>query len=280
MGKISIITDTTCDLSIDVLNNRGIGYIPLNVEINGVNYKDRITITTAEFYNKIKEKDAFPRTSLISPSDFEEVFQTELNSGNEVIYISVSSKLSGTYNSANIAKNNIRSEKINVIDSQTGSSGMAILVLEANRMVSQGLNSTEIIENISNLISRQKCMIYVENMEMLKRNGRIPPALAAIGNVFKIKPILTVKDGNVELFGKARGKKIAFKQISENILSEDIDLTYPIMVAHANNAEYATDIINLLKENLKNAKFIISELGPAMGSHSGESAIAIWVTIK
>lgn len=276
MQNITIFTDTTCDLDLDYLESIGVKYLPLTIEIGNSTYKDRIEITSSEFYEKISAKDVYPKTSLVSPQDFEDNFRRELESGNDVICITISSGLSGTYNSAILAKNNIESDKLHVIDSKAGSVGVGMVVIEAARLSKICSTSAEIVEKLNDLISKQTSFIYVESMEMLKRNGRIPSALAAIGGLLRIKPILTLKDGNLEVLTKARGQKIAFNYMVDEISKESLNLDYPFMIGHADNKEYAEIIKNKLLEHYPEAKFIICEIGPTIGSHSGKDALALW----
>lgn len=276
MNKITIFTDTTCDLDLDYLNSIGVKYLPLTIEINEVLYKDRIDISPSEFYNKTNEKNVYPKTSLVSPQDFEDIFKKELELGNEVICITISSGLSGTYNAAVLAKNNIDSDKIHIVDSRTGSVGIGMIVIEAAKLAKQSYTASEIIDRLDSLIAKQSSYIYIENIEMLKRNGRIPSALATIGSILGIKPILNIKEGRLDVLSKLRGQKQAFKYMLDAILNTPLNLNYPIMIAHADNIDYAEFLKSKILEKHKNAEFIISEAGPAIGSHSGRDAVALW----
>ena len=280
MSKISIIVDSTCDLNIEIMKSNKIIFAPLGVEIEGHMYQDKINITSKEFYEKIRKKDVFPKTSLVSPSAFEDLFKKELDKGNEVLCITLSSQLSGTYNSANIAKNNLESDKIHIIDSKTSCSGAGMLILAAANLVKDGHDIDFIKKALDNIILNQICMIYVEDMEMLKRGGRVSGTAASLGSILKIKPILTTKEGSVVLHSKARGKKAAFKDIVRIFEKESLDRKYPIMVAHANNLEGASNLISLLGCAAEGMDVLISEIGPAVGTHSGEGAIAIWAVKK
>lgn len=276
MSKISIIVDSTCDLNVETMKRNNIIFAPLGVEIDGHMYHDKIDITAKEFYEKIRKKDTFPKTSLVSPATFEDLFKKELDKGNDVLCITLSSNLSGTYNSANIAKNVLESDKVHIIDSKTSSLGCGMLVLAAINLVKEGYDINFIKDVLNNIISNQMCMIYVEDMEMLKRGGRVSNVAASLGSVLKIKPILTTKDGSVVLHNKVRGKKAGFKEIVRTFERETLDKKYPIMVAHANNIEGASELISLLGCVADGMDVLISEIGPAVGTHSGEGAIAIW----
>lgn len=276
MNKISIIVDSTCDLNVEIMKSNTIIFAPLEVEIEGTIYQDKINITSKDFYEKIQKKDVFPKTSLVSPSVFEDLFKKELDKGNEVLCLTLSSHLSGTYNAANIAKNTLESDNIHIINSSTSSSGLGMLVLAAVNLAKKGHDIEFIKKALNNIISNQLCMIYIDDMEMLKRGGRISGESAFLGSILKIKPILTIKDSSLVLHSKARGKKAAFKDIVRTFEKESLDKKYPIMIAHANNLEGVSELISLLGSVADGMDVLISEIGPVVGTHSGEGAIAIW----
>lgn len=281
MKKITIITDTICDIPIIELEKKNIKYVPILVEINGITYKDKIDITNREFYEMISDKSTYPKTAQISPGAFEDIFKEELAKGNEIICITISSGLSGTYNSAHIAKTLLDSKDIHIIDSCSATMGQGALVLRAAKMLEDGcVDVSDIISELNHMIKKQESLIVLENMEMLKRGGRIPSSVATIGGFLNIKPTLTFKSGKLEMLGKCRGFKAAVKQAVSKICSSDIDTQYPITVAHANNLEACLDFINQLNEKIPSLKIETSEVGPAIGSHSGEGALAIFYQTK
>lgn len=276
MNKISIIVDSTCDLSVELMESKGIIFAPLGIEISGELYQDKVNITVKEFYEKIRKKGVYTKTTLVSPATFEKLFKSELDKGNDVLCITLSSQLSGTYNSANIAKESLESDRIHIVDSKTASLGSGMLVLVAESLAKEGKDIDYIKSVLNDIIVKQQCLIYIEELEMLKRGGRIPVAAAAIGSVLKIKPILTTKKGKLEMTTKVRGRKAGFREIIRAFENVDLDKKYPIMVAHANNLEGATELISLLGIVSEGMEVIISEIGPAVGAHSGEGALAIW----
>lgn len=276
MNEISIIVDSTCDLSVEVMESKGIIFAPVGIEVDGEVYEDKINITAKEFYEKIRKKGVHPKTTLVSPATFEQLFKRELDKGNEVLCITISSQLSGTYNSANIAKESLESDKIHIVDSTTVCLGSGMLVLVAERLAKEGKNIESIKKVLNDMIEKQLCLMYIEELEMLKRGGRIPAAIASIGSVLKIKPILTTKDGVLEMTTKVRGKKAGFREIIRTFENAELDKRYPIMVAHANNLEGATELISLLGVVTEGMEVIVSEVGPAVGTHSGEGALAVW----
>lgn len=273
--KVTIVVDSTCDIDVKVAEELGVRYMPILIDINGKNYKDGYEITYKEFYKKISEKDVCLKTSLISPLEFEKVFKEELAKGMDVVCLTISSSLSGTYNSAMITKNMLESDKVHVIDSKNVSLGFGLLVFEAARLANEGLTAKEIVEKIELLKEKQRLLTYVETLEMLKRGGRIPKSLATIGGVLRIKPILAMEDGILNTVTKTRGKKAGFKFLIERFNEMEINKEYPFIVAHSDNLDGANEFIEEIKDKLEGVKVIVSEIGPAVGTHVGQGAVAM-----
>jgi len=273
--KVTIVVDSTCDIDIRVAKEVGIRYMPVLIDINGQQYKDGYEITCKEFYEKLVNKNTQVKTSLVTPIEFEEIFKEELATGMEVICLTISSSLSGTYNSAILAKNMVDSDKIHIIDSKTVSLGFELLALEAAKLANQGLSAKEIVEKIEYLKEKQSLLVYVETLDMLKRGGRIPKSLATVGEVLRIKPILAMEEGILNTVTKTRGKKAGFKFLLETLNKMDINKDYPFIVAHADNVDGANELIKEMKDNLNDVELIVSEIGPAVGTHVGQGAVAI-----
>lgn len=280
MSNVIIVTDSTCDLTLEMMQDYGVRFLPLSVDINGKVYKDKLEITNAAFYEAIKDKNVFPKTSQVTPLSFEEVFKEELGKGNEIICITISSELSGTNSSANIAKETLESDRIHVIDSRTVSLGEGYLVKVAAEKAREGISATEIIKYIESLIEKQDVIITFDTMEMLKRGGRISPAKAAIGGILGIKPMLTITNGVLEPVGKAKGKKAAVKEMMQYIKDKNIDLSKTVMVAHSHDEDGGNKMVETLKEEFNISDVIISEMGSTVGTHAGPGAIALFFIRK
>lgn len=280
MSKIAVVTDSTCDLSFEFMKENNIKFLPLAVDMGDKTYKDKIEISNAEFYERIKDKTVTPKTAQVTPFAFEEVFKAELEKGNEVICITLSSILSGTNSSANIAKEGIGSDKIHVIDSKSVSLGEGYLVYTAAKMAEEGKSIGEIVEYIETLIKKLDTIIAFDTMEMLKRGGRISPAKAAIGGILGIKPMLTITEGTLEPVGKAKGKKAAYKEMIQYLKDKDIDLTKPVMVVHSNDVEACDNMIEILRNEFSVSDIMSSEIGPVVGTHAGPGALGIFFIRK
>lgn len=280
MNRVVMVTDTTCDLSLETMREEGIRFLPLSVDIGGKIYKDKLEIDNASFYEAIKDKTVIPKTSQVTPYSFEEVFKEELDKGNEIICITLSSELSGTNSAANIAKNNLNSEKIHIIDSRTVCLGEGYLVKVAARKAREGYSAYEIIKCIKKLMEKQDAIIALDTMEMLKRGGRISPAKAAIGGILGIKPMLTITDGILEPVGKARGNKAAVKEMVQYLKDKNIDISKTAMVAHSRDQEGCDKMVQILKDEFGVIDIITSEIGSVVGTHAGPGATAVFFIRK
>ena len=199
---IRIITDSTCDIELEEQERLRIDIVPLTVSFGEDQYLDRVEINKTNFFDKLRKCDSLPTTSQANPDGFLKLFSQYTDSGDVVVYISMSSKLSGTYQSALIAKDMAGSKDIYVIDSKNATFGLALLVRAAVKMRDEGKNADEIVNNIEDLISRIKLMAVVSTLRYLKMGGRISASVAAVGNILGIVPVLGLDDGEIKAFGK------------------------------------------------------------------------------
>lgn len=277
---IKLVVDSTCDLEQSILEELNVCTLPITVDINGKVYKDKIDLTVDDFYKKIREKDVFPKTAQVIPSVMENIFKDELEKGNEVVCITISSGLSGTYNSANIVKNMIGSDKIHIIDSRSASLGFGMIVIELAKMIKDGASVKQLIDRADYIIRNQEAIAYVDSLEMLKRGGRISPSAATLGGVLGIKPIIAIDNGLIKSIGKARGKMNALKHLAGIINSNNIDKDIGLYVAHSNIDKGCDEDLDIIKEYGVNHEITISHIGAAVGTHVGEGALALFFVKK
>lgn len=277
MSNIVIITDSASDLSLDVMNQNNIKFASMLIELKGESFLDKVDLMPNDFYDKIKKENIMPKTSQPNPGTFERLFREELDKGNKIICITISSNLSGTYNSACIAKDLLESDDIFIIDSKCGSSGEGLIVLEAAKMISEGLEVDDILSNLKTIINNLKTIISVDSIELLKKGGRISNSVAAIGTLLNIKPILTIEDGKVISFGKAKGTKSSHAKLIAYLEENGLTNESKIVISHAQNLEGALTIKNKLEENYLVDNIQIFDIGPTIGSYSDIGAIAIFM---
>lgn len=277
MPTIQIITDSMTDVPQDIRDRYQIKVVPLKVHFGDEEYRDGVDLTYPEFYKKLSESKELPRTSQITPPEFVEVFKESLAEGKEVLCINGSSRASGTYQSAVLAKNELDSDKIDVIDTLGLSFGGGMLVYEAAKMAEDGAARQEIVEHLNNLRPRVDHIFTVDTLEYLKKGGRLNPMKATIANILNIKPILTVVDGLVEPLDKVRGSKKVIQKMIELAKQRGGDFTSKtVALAHA----IIPDKVEMFKEEvaaeLKPKEIIVTEIGCTIGTHAGPGTLAIF----
>lgn len=274
MDKIKIITDSTADLPLDIIKRYDIEVIPLQVIFGEDSYNDGSDINIHEFFQKIKATGIFPTTSSINPKSYYDSFNKYLEDGYKILVITISSKLSGTYQSSCIAKKMLETQDIRIIDSLNVTSGLGILVLNAAKLVESGHDLKFIEDKTMDLIPHVKSALAFESLEHLIKGGRLSWAAGTIGNVLGIKLILTVIDGKLEVLDKVRGSKRATRRIIDYMDEHGImEGQTSILLSVAE-----TEVHNALLSELfsKQIDFLESEVGCVVGTHSGPGACGIF----
>lgn len=277
MNKVIITTDSTADLSQDILNNRGIQTIPLYVRFGDETYKDGVEIQTELLYEKVSELGYLPKTQAASPGDFEVFFKKYLDLGYDIVHISIGSKISATYQSAVIAKDLLEAENIYIVDSKNLSSGIGLLVLKASDLKEQGLSASEIYNSINKLVPQVSSQFAIKTLDYLHKGGRASGLTAFVGSVLQIKPIIKVIDGKLEVYKKSVGKmKRALDLMIDDLVKvkEKIDKHY-VFITHS----IADDSFNYIKEQLTDKievkQIIEGHAGCVISSHCGKGTIGI-----
>lgn len=273
--SIAIVTDSTADLSLDMYKQFGIRMVPLTVYFDEESYRDWEEMEPIKFYEKLKQSANLPRTSQVNPEQFIKVYEEEIEKGNDVISIHLSSRLSGTYNSACIAKQMLETDRIYPIDGRTASIGTGILAVLAKRMGDQGKSAKEIVEFIEQKKRTIRHLFAVETLEYLKKGGRISPAKATLGNILNIKPILQIVDGIVEPFDKVRGMKRAVPRIIEEIKKKGLDLSNQLCgLSYGGDLSEAQEYVDMIKKELSPGELIVTHIGSVIGTYVGPGTCA------
>lgn len=272
---VKIITDSTADIPEDLLKKYGIEIVPLTVNFEDKSYLDKIEISSSEFFDKLAKVDKLPTTSQASPGILVEAFEKELEKGNEIVSILISSKFSGTYGSSIIAKEMVGSDKIYLIDSETACLGHCMLVLEAAKLANEGLSASEIYKKIEEIKTKISIYAGVDTLKYLEKGGRLSKGAAVVGTILNIKPIIKVKSGKIESIDKVRGKAKVFKWLDDFIANNVKPQNKTVAVYYSVNEETANELKNLLIEKYNAKEVIIGEIGPVIGTHVGPNALAI-----
>ena len=272
MSKIKIITDSTSYIEKSYVIHENISVVPLNYVFDGQSYVEGFKGEYDAFFNKLASTNLFPTTSQPAAGDFFEVYQNAFKEGyDEIIAILLSSKISGTYNSAVLAKNMLEDERITIIDSESAASNLRFLVEDAVNMAKKGKTSKEIEDFIEKKKKNMKIFLTTGTLEYLARGGRLSSIQSALGNLLSIKPIIQLKDGELELLEKVRGKNNALSKILSYI-NEDVQR---IGVCHILNIEEAVKFKEMLEEKYPNAMITLDDLGPVVGAHLGPKTLGI-----
>lgn len=273
--SIKIITDTSSDILPD--NEYGITVLPINILIDGVTYKDGIDITHEEFYNKMVESEELPKTSQINPHDYECAIKELTKDGSSVIIITVSGKLSGTIQSAHIAADGY--DNVYIVDSENVSVAQKALVLRCKDLIKSGLGVKAICEKLEEDKKRLNILGLLDTLDYLKKGGRISSSMAVIGGLLSIKPVLSVKDGEVVMVGKSRGSRNGnnvLKELIKNVGGIDTSLPYCLGYTGLSDdliKKYIIDSKELWEASGHTPDY--STIGGTIGTHTGPGAIAI-----
>ena len=267
MEKIKIITDSTLDLPADLIRERDIEVLPLLINFGEESYLDGVEINTKEMIEKIDATGVLPPTAQVTPNRFEEAFKKYLDEGYKIVTLILSSDMSGTYQSACIAKEMLESDDIVVIDSRNVTSGLGILALKACDLRDKGLGIKEIEEEIIRVIPKVKCTLNFESLENLVRGGRLSKTAGAIGSVLGLRLILEIKEGKMSVKDKVRGNKKALKKLISDFENADVDFDSPIVLLEFLNEDVYEGLKVYFQE--KEINYIDSKVGCAVGNHSG-----------
>lgn len=278
---IRIITDTSSDLSWQRCKEIGVDMIPLRVNFGTESFLSGIDITNAEFYERLSRADALPTTSQITPGEFEQIFTEYIQQGDDIVCLFISSKMSGTYQNALLAKEMLGAQNIYMVDTLTVTFALALLVEEAANMRNAGfLSAKEIAEKIEELAPRSVLWAVIEDLKYLKLGGRLSPGSAFFASILGICPVITIKNGLVETVGKARGKTAAYKLIDGLIQKNQISSDYHVVLGHSNAPQAQESFADYFKEALKKREVRFCEIGSIVGTHAGPGACGITYIAK
>lgn len=275
---IKIVTDSTAYLSKEMMNEYGITFVPLSVAFSDESFKEN-EITNEYFYEKMKQSAEIPTSSQPATIDIYNLFETHIKDGNDVVAIFLSSKMSGTYSGANLAKNMILEKypnaKIEIIDSESNCMQMGFCVMAAAKAAKEGKPIIEVALEARKIIATSRFLFVPQTLEYLRKGGRIGGASAIIGGILHIKPILTVENGVATVFDKVRTSKKAIDRMLEKFKS-DIDEKGlgDIVVHHIDNEEGASMLAEKVKA-ITGKNVNIYPIGPIIGLHVGPGTVGI-----
>lgn len=275
---VRIITDSTSDFSPARAQELGIQVVPLQVHFGAECYRDGVDITNREFYEKLAASQELPTTSQVNPDQFAQVFQACVDAGDEAVGLFISSKLSGTCQSAMIARSMVDEERIFVVDSQTVTFALNLLVEEAVSMRDQGASAREIAARLEELSQRVRLLAVVDTLKYLKKGGRISATAAVVGGMLGINPIIGLglkEKGVVECPAKARGKKAAFRWLTEEFRRVPPDPAYRVSFGHSDSPSALAECRAAFQDLVDLDRALVGDIGAVVGTHAGPGAAGI-----
>ncbi|MCX8214958.1 MAG: DegV family protein [SAR202 cluster bacterium] len=277
---VKVVTDSTSDLPADYAKALDVTIVPLNVSFGTETFKDNVTITADDFYQRLTTATVLPTTSQPSPGDFVEVYDRLGEDAEGIVSIHLSSKESGTHNSAVQAQGMTKANcPIDVVDSEQFSMGLGMIVIKSAEAAARGASVEEVAAIARNAIGLSQCVASFDTLEYLERGGRIGKAKALVGSLLKLKPAIIIRDGQVHELGKTRTLVKSIAQLKD--AARSFAPVEALCVLHSTTpdvaAKIAADLSDLLPEGTEP---FVARFGPVIGTYTGPGALGIGLIRK
>jgi DegV family protein with EDD domain len=278
MARVRIVTDSTADLPADVVSKYGITVVPLKVFFGSECFLDGVDLKTGEFYRRLESSRELPTTSQPSPAEFIEYYRPLAEEGADIVSIHISAHMSGTVQSARLAKTMLKYDRLAVIDSRTVSVVLGMIVLGAARAAAAGCSLAEVTALVDKMIADHRVYFMVDTLEYLQRGGRIGKARAFLGTILNVKPVCTIREGIICPHEKVRGRKKAVNRLVR-LVGESFPDTEPLFcfLTHGSDPEGLQELQKLLQAGLNCAEIMTSRLGAVVGTHVGPGVLGLGV---
>lgn len=273
--NVRIVIDSTTDVTKNVMEKLTV--VPLTIAFGDDEYVDGVTINHRQFYEKLIESDVLPKTSQPTPDVFAQVYEQARQAGEEVVVITISSKLSGTFQSATIASEGC--DHVCIVDSKNVALGAGILAEYALGLAESGMAARDIANDLLDKREKVRLIAMLDTLEYLKRGGRISGAVAFAGGLLSIKPVICIDEGEVKILGKARGSKQANNLLIKEIeASGGVDFDKPLLLGYTGLSDmllkkYIEDSAALWQGNVD--ELPVTVVGSGVGTHAGPGAVAV-----
>ena len=274
---VHVVTDSTADIPADIARELRIDVVPLTISFGDERYRDGIDLTADEFYERLAMTKVLPTTSLPPPALFRYAYE-HLSSRGDVVSVHLSHKFSGTVNTARSAAGEVAPDRISVVDSGSASMGLGLCAIAAARAARDGASREE-CARIAEETSRQvHVAVAFETLDFLRRGGRIGRATAFLGGMLRLKPILTVKDGETHPLSRARSRGKAIEELLS--LATRFEEVSDIVVLHTTTPEDAEQLADRARQARPGARFVVGRFGPVLGVHGGPGMLGIAVAAR
>jgi len=273
---VKIVTDSLSDITGDLAQELGVTVVPLYVRFGEEVYRDRVEMTTDEFYHRLVHDAAFPTTTQPPPGDFVGVYNKLAKETDEILVIVVSSKLSGTYQSALQAKSMVEGKcRIEVIDSQTIVMGLGLIVISAAKAAQAGANLDELADLVHKAMPRSHAIMSFDTLKYLAKGGRIGKAQSFLGSILSVKPILTIRDGEVHPVTRVRSRAAGVDYLYNSAAS--YSHIEELAVEYATTPDEADDLVERLNSVFPKERIYRSTVSPVLGTHAGPHVLSVSV---
>ncbi|MGI9953524.1 DegV family protein [Moorellaceae bacterium AZ2] len=276
MGQVRIVTDSTADLPRELVEQYGIVVVPLKVLFGQQIYRDGVDLTSGEFYEKLRAASDLPTTSQPSPQEFMEAYRPLVEEGASIISLHISGSLSGTIQSARLAKTMLHYDDLEIVDSRLVSMALGLVVLAAARSAAENRPKADVLAAAGWVMDHLQAYFLVDTLEYLQRGGRIGKAQAFLGSLLNIKPILMLKEGIIYPYEKARGRAKAMDRLVQ-IVAEKFPAPTPLWCAivHGDDSEGMEQLREKLQNKVACSYMLTGEIGPVVGTHAGPGLLGI-----
>lgn len=276
-NKIKLFTDSAADVPEIYRNKYDIDIVPLSIIFGEKEFKDQVDLSIAEFWDRLLNSEELPSTNQVNPHQFAEAFKPYLDDGYTILYVGLSAALSGTFQSANIAKQLLETKNIYTFDSKSASLGESFLLITAGEMVEQGYSIEKIMETLEQQRASSFGNITVDSLDYLVRGGRLSRAQAIVGGMLNIKPIICVnRDGTIGAGERIRSTKRALQTIVAKAKKTNVDFSKRRVGILYTYGTDTTEFVRLVKEALNPFEIIETLIGPVAGTHVGPNGIALF----
>ena len=272
---ITLLTDSASDISKELAQTLNIQVLPLFIHFEEQAFVDGVDIDKTQFYQMLSSSAQLPTTSQINPAAFEQAFQAEIDAGNEVVALLLSSHLSGTFQSAAIAREAVCPQKIHLIDTKSATFGIVLLAREAAAMRDAGASAAQIVSRITALSARLRIVAFVETLKYLHMGGRLSSSSMFVANLLGICPMVAIENGKVLSIGKVRGLKSALQFMHKRLKEDAPDPAFPIAFAHANAPAALAEAVAFMSAKLGTNDFFTGEIGSIVGTYTGPGALGM-----
>lgn len=276
---IRFLVDTSSDYTVDEVKEKGMELVPLHITLGEADYRDAYDLTKEGFYELLTSSEEVPKTSQPSPQDFVEAFEEAEEKGDDLICILLSSKLSGTFQSAVLSKDIVEYDKIHLVDSLGATHMIRLMADYGQELAKEGKTAEEIVAALNEMKSKIKVLAVVDTLEYLCKGGRVSRAAAAIGEMAKVKPMITVSEGEVGVIGKSLGKNKAIGSLLKALGECEVDERFPMYSV----SSVGTENCDAFEKRLTAEGYEFKErvqLGATIGTHVGPGAFGVIFVTK